>query len=169
MKRVMLLAALAATIGTSAAASAQKLGDVTPYNFAFRIGLVYPVNDNLRDINDNFILLGADYTFTSQYLKNSDTFLSIDYIAKALNGDQGSYWPILINQRFYGQDGMYWMVGAGIVNADFTRTDTVFGARVGVGKNLGPNIFAEASFFWSDKIRGDLHANSIGFSLGYRF
>lgn len=169
MKRVTLIAAVAATLGVTAAASAQSLGDVTPYNFGFRVGVVYPSDSKLRDINETFLAIGADYTFTKQFLKNSETFLSLDYLAKAWNGDQGSFWPVMVNQRFHGQDGTYWLVGAGIVNADFTRTDTVFGARVGLGKNFGPHVFGEATFVWSDKIRGDIRANSFGVSIGYRF
>ncbi len=168
MKRVMLTAAIAATLGVTAVASAQNT-DYTPHNFSFRLGTVFPLDHHLRDVNKTFLAIGADYKFNTQYLKNGETYFSLDYIAKAWTGEKGTMWPLMINQRFMGKDGSYWSLGAGAVNMNFSKSDTVFGARFGVGKNLGESIFVEGAFLWSDKSRGNVRATSLGFYIGYRF
>jgi hypothetical protein len=45
----------------------------------------------------------------------------------------------------------------------------VFGARGGVGAELGPQIFMEATFFISEETDDNINGASVGLFLGYRF
>src|SRR5688572_2403391 len=102
MKRFLFAGAMAAALSTAALAqyTEDKL-EVTPYNIAVRGGAFLPLEDNLSDVADIFINIGLEYTFARQYLRGSDTYISIDWFGKGISGDQGSVFPIAVNQRFY--------------------------------------------------------------------
>ncbi len=177
MKRKLTLVFVAALSALSVLASAQYTRepmDPTPHNFSFRLGIVFPFESELREVSDRFFGVGADYRFGRQFIKNSETFFSIDYIARATNGDQGHFFPICINQRFWDMKEVagrraYFFVGIGAFVYDIVKTDTVFGARGGFGLELGPAIFAEAVFFMSEDTDTGINGSSAGLFLGYRF
>ncbi|MBI5705463.1 MAG: hypothetical protein HZC36_00560 [Armatimonadetes bacterium] len=174
MKRLQGLISVGALALMTGSAMAQiENFDPTPYNFSFRFGIVMPGTDPLREIENNWLSIGIDYTFSKQYVKGSETYLSIDWIGKSGSGEKGSYWPILVNQKFFtaGQEDArtYITVGVGVVNFNVSSSDTVFGGRLGFGVELSRQIFAEASYFASDAAKGGLRAQSFGAYIGYRF
>lgn len=177
MKRLNVLLSAGALLVSSGAAIAQGSSvDVTPYSFSFKLGGLFAANDGLRDVERIWWAVGADYTFKTQFLKNSETFLSVDYNASNASAKKGSFWPVMINQRFFTNEGgidgterTYFTLGLGAFVFDITGTETVFGGRIGVGRELGEHIFVEGNFFYSDVIPGGVRATSAGFYLGYRF
>lgn len=177
MKRWAMVLTAGLTLAMSAAASAQfGQGQInpTPYNFSFRGGVVLPLDSDLRDVSTTWLSLGVDYTFVRQFIRNSETYLSVDYIAKSGAGQQGTYWPIMVSQRFFlGQeesDNRQWVFGGlGVVVFDINKTATVFGGKVGYGREFSRNIFAEGTLYLSDRAEPGLSAFSLGVHLGYRF
>ncbi|MCX7799670.1 MAG: hypothetical protein N2109_04935 [Fimbriimonadales bacterium] len=171
-QRLCTVAALAA-FGT--AAFAQGGLDVTPTNLAVRGGGFLPFDDELNDFSEGFAGIGIDIFFPQQYLPNSRTYLSIDWLGKSATGSKGNFFPICLNQRFSlgkaeeGQPGSYFFVGVGATVFDFYSTNTQFGARAGIGIDLGPHVFAEGTFFWSDTSTGGIDGTGIGVYLGYRW
>ncbi|HRK22685.1 MAG TPA: hypothetical protein PLX06_12790 [Fimbriimonadaceae bacterium] len=177
MKRSLVLAASAFGLGCAALSSAQSGSaiDPTPSGISFRGGIVLPIDDDLRDVAKTWGAFGLDYTFTKQYLKNSETYIGLDYISRSIDGNRGTYWPLMVGQRFYqggnalGENRTYFNAGLGVVFFDITGSDTRVGAKIGVGKEFGPNIFGEATMFWSQQSQDGINANSFGFWIGYRF
>jgi hypothetical protein len=175
MTRQIKAAALAATfvVGAYAAAQQSTLGDTTPSNMAVRGGIFLAIDDNLRDVNDSMVAFGVDFIVQAQYLKNSTTYLSVDWLGKDLSGADVNIFPICINQKFNlgVSQGYktYGFVGVGATIYDIDSSDTVFGARGGLGVELGPNIFAEGTLYWSDKTAGDITNLGTGIYLGYRW
>jgi hypothetical protein len=166
-------AALLGLAGASNAQYSQDRLDPTPYGYSFRLGVLFPSDDTLSNLGDNWLGVGIDYAFTKQFFKGSTTYFSLDYIVRGFEGDKGSYWPLLVNQRFYGENvgeqRMYALVGFGAVIFDLNQHDAVFGGRLGVGYELGQHIFVEASHFVSETAKGGVRASSTGIYLGYRF
>jgi hypothetical protein len=168
MKRLLVLAALS----TSAFASAQ-IG--TPVNLEFRVGIVYPLHEFTRDLTGSSLIgFGADYFLERSLFEGGETFLSLDWMGRGLNGDKGNMFPICLNQRFYmGGDfesgnRTYYFLGAGVAIIDVVNTNTVAAARVGYGREMGPHTFGELTFVISDHSSG-ARATSLGAYLGYRF
>lgn len=169
MKRFALILGLAAATMANA-----QLNDVYPSNASIRAGWAYPLDDGVRDIWKQLIGVGIDYTFQTQFIRGSETFLSIDWLGGSGSGAKGNAFPIILNQRFRGTDAdgnpsrTYTFLGVGLAIVDFTSSKTTLGARAGIGTALGENIFAEGILFWSDAAAG-ARANAIGVYLGYRF
>jgi hypothetical protein len=154
MQRWLMAVATATAIifsGNASAQYGQDRIDPTPYGFSFRAGGVFAIDDDLNDFADGWFGFGIDYAFTKQYLRDSETFFSVDYITKSSSGEKGTYWPILV------------------VIIDLASSDSVIGGRVGFGLELGERIFAEASLFLSEDNRDGVAATSGGVYLGYRF
>jgi hypothetical protein len=169
MKNLTILAAL----GLAAVSSAQSNFLEEPTNIAFRLGYVYPIDSGMRDVASSYIGVGADFFTGIRLLKNAETTISIDWFGKSGSGAKGNAFPIMINQRIYNGDATvggrsYFFFGAGVVFADITNADTVLGARVGYGRELGENLFAEGIFTYSEAAKGS-RVTSLGFYLGYRF
>ena len=168
MKRLLVLAALC----SSAFASAQGIG--SPVNLSMRLGYVLPLDEFTRDITGNMIGFGADYYLERSLFEGGETFLSLDWMGRGMNGDKGNMFPICLNQRwFVGGDyesgnRRYYHLGAGVAIVDVVTTKTVMGFRAGYGAELGPHVFAELNFVWSEEASG-ARANSIGGYIGYRF
>jgi hypothetical protein len=181
MKRCLILAASAFGLGVLAAsASAQVRAeplDPTPTGISLRGGIMIPIDNNTRDFAKFWAGFGLDYTFDRRFLKNADTFISVDYLFKSSSGDRGSMWPVLLGSRFYTADELnyeeggrtYLFAGIGAVFFDAVGSDTRVGGKVGVGREFGPFIFGEATLFLSEQSKGGISANSIAFYLGYRF
>ena len=174
MKRTLTLAASAFGLGAAAIATAQAPIDARPSGIAFRGGLVVALDKDLRDRDKTWAGLGLDYTFTTQYLKGGETYISVDYIFNSSSGNKGSYWPVMLSHRFYNNDGAeegkrsYLNAGIGAVFFDIESSEVGAGLKFGFGREFGPNIFGEATLFLSEARQG-INANSIGFYIGYRF
>ncbi len=170
MKRLWILAAV---VGFAAVAPAQKL-DYKPSNISVRVNVAYPLDDATRNLTKTLIGVGIDYEFLTQFLKGSTTFLSIDWYGKSGNGAKGNIFPLLINQKFYSNQGVdgkgrtYLFGGLGLVFLDITSSKTTIAAQAGFGYEFGPNIFSEFKLLISDSANGS-KANLVGVSLGYRF
>lgn len=170
MRTLIVLAAL----GSAAFGSAQTVG--TPTNLAFRLGYAYPIDNETRDLVRNFIGVGADYFFTRSLLSGGETTISFDWLGKSGSGSKGNIFPICINQRWYGNNGMdmeaghrsYFQLGAGVAIVDVTSTKTVLAGRAGYGVEFGEHIFGELNLVFSDDAHG-ARATSVGAYLGYRF
>jgi hypothetical protein len=166
------LIAVAAAASLSVGALAQF---DTPVNLAFRIGYAYPLDSKTRDTVRNFIGVGADYFFGKSLIgQNGETTLSFDWLGKSGSGAKGNAFPIMLNQRWYGparpgtEQRTYAFLGLGVAIVDVVSTDTVLAARAGYGVELGPKIFAEGTFLFTDDASG-ARATSVGVYLGYRF
>lgn len=171
------LAAFAAALGFVGVASAQPI-DAAPSNLTFRGGVVFPLDDNLREASDLFFGVGIDYLFPNQIIRagNSETYFSVDWFVKGTSGARGNVFPLAINQRFYSDvSGIsrygrtYFTLGLGAAVIDVNRSATRFLVRGGVGVELGPNVVAEAIATFSDKTRDNVRANALGVYVGYRF
>jgi hypothetical protein len=103
MKRLCILAA---SFGLAAMASAQAQ-DITPTNIAIRAGVAYPLDNGTRSITHTLIGAGMDYYFPVRYIRDSDTFLSIDWLGKSGNGAKGNIFPIMLNQKWYSANQTY--------------------------------------------------------------
>lgn len=158
------------------AAFAQSSGktEVTVNNLAVRGGVVLPIDSSLRNVANQFIGAGVDYTFDKQYVQNWTTYLSADWIGKAGNGGHGNIFPVCINGRFdlggSHSSGLYGIVGIGAFFVDVaSASDTTLGVRGGVGYNLGPNIFTELTGFLTTASSGGVRPSGVGLYIGYRF
>lgn len=173
-KGLLPIAALALVSGAALAQDSQGRFDPTPYNFSFRLGLVLPSTDPLRAMENNWLGFGMDYTFPKQFFKGSETSVSADYIAKSFSGEHGSFWPIMVNQKFFsgdfGEEGRtYFLAGIGVVMFDVSTSDTVFGGKIGAGVEFSKQLFLEGDYYISDASKGNIRAQSLGLWFGYRF
>jgi hypothetical protein len=174
------MAAALAAVGIVGGAMAQQDTkiDATPSYLTFRGGLLFPLDDNLRESSDLFGGIGIDYEFPTQLIRGSLTYASIDWWFRTSNGDNGNVFPIAINQRFYSKGGSqfydegrsYFFVGAGVAIIDVAGKSTgKWMIRGGVGMEIGPNVIAEGVITFSDESSTKVRANGIGVYLGYKF
>jgi hypothetical protein len=170
--KLTICAAISAVAGVAAAQSDTKL-DLTPSNVQIRGGIYLPFDTTMRGISDNYAAIGVDILFPQDWIPQSKTYLSIDWLAKSLSGSHGNVFPVCINQKWYGKtyDNMntYIFVGAGATFFDIYASDVVFGARGGIGIDLGTNIFLEGTYYWSDASTGNVSNIGTAFYLGYRW
>ena len=178
-KKVMAMAL--ATIGIVGGALAQSDDtsiDATPSYLTFRGGLIFPLDDNLRESSDLFGAIGLDYEFKTQLLRGSTTYFSAEWWFRASNGDNGNVFPLAINQRWYtGRQSPYYEggrfyffagIGAAIIDVA-GKSSAKWMLRGGIGTELGPNVIAEGVLTWSDESSTKVSANSVGVYLGYKF
>lgn len=178
MKQLFYGAAIIAAIAGSGVASAQSntptMSPVSASGVAIRGGFVVPLDDNLRDISKSFVGIGAEYTFTHQYLSNSETYISLDWITKNINSGD-SFYPICVNQRFYtgnskyGSGRAYFFVGLGETLYNLGDTSKKICGRGGIGMELGPSVFFEGTAFFAGKDGLGNSGNAVGAYVGYRF
>ncbi|MBX3096159.1 MAG: outer membrane beta-barrel protein [Fimbriimonadaceae bacterium] len=172
MKRTLWMAAL----GLAAVAPAAQTSSFGyPSNLSFRLGWVYPIDSVTRNNSRSLIGVGVDYFLERSLLENGETVISFDWLGKSGSGAKGNIFPIMLNQRFYNNDGTnygtertYWFFGAGVSFIDVVNSDTVLTLGAGVGKEFGQNIFGEVRFLYSDSA-GGARATSVGAYVGYRF
>jgi len=178
MKQLFYGAALLAAIAASGTAAAQSndptIGKVSPSGVSFRVGMALPLDDNLKDISNSFLGIGAEYTFTHVYLNNAETYISLDWVAKNINGGD-SFYPICINERFYtgnsryGSGRAYFFLGAGETFYNLGANSRKLAGRGGIGMEIGPSLLLEASAVFSGKDNDGVSGNVLGFYVGYRF
>jgi len=181
MSMKFMAAALAAVgiVGGAIAQTDSTRIDATPSFLTFRGGLVFPLDNNLREASDLFAGIGIDYEFPTQLIKGSTTYASVDWWLRASNGSNGNVFPIAINQRFYSKGSgtsmydegrTYFFVGAGVAIIDIASKSTgKWMVRGGVGAEIGPNVIAEGVITFSDESSTKVRANGIGVYLGYKF
>lgn len=170
-----------ATIGIVGGAFAQSDDtriDATPSYLTLRGGIVFPLDDNLRESSDLFFGIGLDYEFQTQLIRGSTTFFSADWWLRTSNGDNGNVFPLAINQKFYTKresryyEGgrTYFFVGAGVAVIDVAGSSSAkWMIRGGVGMEIGPNLIAEAVGTYSDESSTKVRAAGVGVYVGYRF
>ncbi len=167
MKRLFVLAALgAAVIG-----GAQTITE--PTDVSFRLGGAYVLDTNMRDQTGNLMGVGIDYYLRSSFVPGGETYFSLDWLGKSASGCHGNAFPIMVNQRVYLTNDREWgrkyaFLGAGIVCMDVYTSKAVAGLRGGVGLEIGPHIFAEATATLSD-VADTARCHTIGAYIGYRF
>lgn len=180
MRRFMNLAAVAAVLGVSGATFAQEeTRDYTPHGFSFRIGVNLPIDEELSDaLGNSLFAFGIDYRIDRPFFPNGETYFSVDWFGRNSTGQKGNLFPVNINHKWFttatglptsGDNRSYFFAGVGAVFVDVVQSDTVIGARAGVGVELGPYFFTEGAFYVSDRANGNIRATSAAIYLGYRF
>lgn len=163
-----------AMMALSGTASAQYTSgsDTTLTNIALRLGAVAPLDSRLdRQVNGLFGF-GIDYYLDRSLLKNSTSYISVDWISENIKGNKNLF-PIFINQKFnFGHSvdskPAYGFLGLGVMIVDIDRSGTKLAIRGGVGMELGSSLFLETAVTFSDEVKG-IRGNTIGAYLGYRF
>jgi hypothetical protein len=169
MKKMFVAAGLVAASMSFAQSSNFEL----PSNAGLRLGILYPIDSNLRSNSNSYFGVGLDLPISFTLTREAEGFLSFDWIGSATSGGKGNIYPLFFNQRFYskvqpGQPRNYFTVGGGFTVINVTTSKTVLAAKLGYGTELGQNLYGEANFIYSDAA-GGVHATSLGFYLGYRF
>jgi hypothetical protein len=151
-----------------------------PSFFTGRLGVLLPVDSNLRDLSRTFIGLGIDYTFSNQWVPNGETFVSIDWITRTTGGGRFNLFPLCLNERIYltqrsngrnlvGTQGQaYAFLGVGATLFDFNSSTFRFGGRAGLGTSISNNVLAELALYLSTADSG-IRANALGLYIGYKF
>jgi hypothetical protein len=150
-----------------------------PSFFAIRAGIAFPIDGGLSDVSTLFVGAGVDFTFSNNIFKNSETFISIDWLGRTHGRERFNLFPLAINQRFYlnpGQTGKYGaaagtyyaFIGLGGTIYDFQDSNFRFSGRAGLGAMITQNWLAEATLYLGEPDKG-IHADAIGLYVGYRF
>ena len=167
MKHLMIVAAL----GMVASSFAQNAPVVDTNGLSVRLGGEYPFEKGVRNVLGNPTALGLDIVAPQSYIKNTSSFISIDYFAKQF-GKSKYFMPVMLNAKFGGMTlsgrDSYGFLGVGAVFANISTSATLFGARAGVGTHLGEHVFVEAAAMFSTD-RDGMRANNFGVYLGYKF
>jgi hypothetical protein len=151
--------------------------DATPYNMSFKAGLYWPIDDNLRNVDNMFFTIGAEYVFPTQIIRGSETFLEVDAIFHTTSSSNITLIPITLNQRFWGGPGSsifghngrsYFYVGGGVTWID-PRGQAKLTFHGGLGSDIGPRTYAEAALFISEQDAHPLRNTGVQLTVGYRF
>lgn len=168
--RTLALAACAGVLATSA--FGQRRWDPTPYHYNFRIGVAFPSDGVLTDLDDNWVALGIDYNFGTSVLRTGNSFFSVDYIAPEFTHSGERLWPIMFGNRFFSgaedEAKSYFLAGLGAIVIDAGDGDWTAGGLLGGGFNLGPNVLLEGRYTFGSKANG-INPSAFGIYLGYRF
>ncbi len=170
MKRTIIFAAIFA-LGAQAFAQDNSL---IPVNMNIRGGFVYPLEDATRNATGNMFGIGLDFNTNMNLLKGGRGFLSIDFTGKSLDFKGNSIISVMYNQRFpFGYNkstdaATYLFGGLGVSFIDIGTSKAVWGARGGLGTDLGEKMFAELTFTFSGDANG-AKGNSAGVYVGYKF
>lgn len=173
---------LAAAVLGATVLSANALGqltrtpiDATPYNISIKGGVFFPIDSNLRDVDNLFGGVGIEYLFPTQLISGSETFMELDWLFHTTAGDNLNGFPLTINQRFnmkgglFGKGASYFYVGAGVTWFD-PHGAAKFTGHVGVGTDIGPKVFVDAGLFFSEEDKNlGLRNTGLLMALGYRF
>jgi hypothetical protein len=160
---------VSAFAATSSTSSQNKQWDVTPYGYNFRVGVAFMSDDALND-DENWFSLGVDWNIEKSILNTGNSFLSIDFITQNFDGDGGTIWPVMLNNRFFTGDGnTYLIAGIGGMVVDLEgEAEFVLGGRLGAGVNFGEHLFLNGWYNFSRKVDG-VNPSHLGVYLGYRF
>ena len=179
MRRFIKGAAIAAAIGVGAAGFGQSTtNDYTPTNLSLRIGAAWPLDDNLSDISDVLFAAGVDWRLDRPFFAGGETYFSLDWFGRSTSGQNGNVFPVCINHKWFtsgtglqtAEDRRtYFFAGVGAFFVDVGSSDTVIGARGGLGLELGPYFFAEVAGYISDKTSTSVRGPAIAAYVGYKF
>ncbi len=151
-----------------------------PTDLSVRVGAAFPLDKSTRsNMNDVLMGIGFDYFLPRALVPgaNGESTISVDWLSKSIQGSGGNMFPIMLNQRWYNNEGYtglgdrrtYFFAGIGLVVIDFGgSSNTSFGGRAGIGVEFGEHLFGEASLVLSDEHNG-ASATNVGLWLGYRF
>jgi hypothetical protein len=149
-----------------------------PSYFTVRAGVDFAIDNKLADYTPILLGAGVDYTFSNAFIKNAETFVSVDGMFRTRGSGRLNLFPACINERFYlsqkvanttGSAGLaYVFVGLGATLFDSGNSTFRFGGRAGIGTQLGSSWVAEASVYLSAPDQGAA-ADVIGVYLGYKF
>lgn len=177
-KLIALVLATMGIIGGAFAQSDDSRIDATPSYLTFRGGLLFPLDDNLRESSDLFGGVGIDYEFPTQMIRGFTTYFSADWWFRTSNGDNGNVFPLAINLRKYtskqspyfegGRFYFFGGIGAAIIDVA-GKSSAKWMLRGGVGTEIGPNLIAEGSLTWSDESDTKVRAFGLGVHIGYKF
>jgi hypothetical protein len=163
-----------AALMISGAAFAQT-SDLGMNGVSLRFGMVFPLDNTLSSVTDNFANFAIEFQAPSSLAKGTDTYFAIDYFSKNLgNFTKGSVVPVTYNMRVYQKSGTtrqtYAYGGLGVAVVDLTGpSDTVLCVRGGFGMNTSEHLFLEAGGTFTTKTNTQGSFNTIGLYIGYRF
>lgn len=172
MNKILAVAAAVGALGVSAFGQAQKKYDFTPYNYGFRLGASFAQDSALNETDDTLLTIGVDYNFGTSILRRGDSFASLDLASGEFGAEDGSLWSLMMNNRFYFDEvskQSYLIVGIGALFTDLDESDVLFGGRVGLGFNVGENLYLVGQYTFGQKTGGDINPAHTGFFVGYRF
>ncbi len=165
------LIALAALMVTGAAyAQNNDMNGVS-----FKLGMAFPLDNTLSGVNDNFTSLGIEFTTPSPMVRNTESYLSIEYFSKSLGSfGKGSAIPVTYNMRFFQKTGTarqtYAYAGLGFAVLDFIgASQTVAAVRGGFGMNISEHGFVEAGGTFTANSNTNGAFNTVGIYFGYKF
>ncbi len=168
------LVALAALM-ISGGAFAQT-SDLGMNGVSLRLGMVFPLDNTLSGVNDNFSNIALEFQSPSGLSKGTDSYFALDYFSKNLgNFGKGSVVPITYNVRIHqhssgGTRQTYAYGGLGLAFVDLLGpSETVLCARGGFGMNVSDHSFIEAGATFTPSTSSSGSFNTIGISIGYRF
>ena len=167
------LIALAALM-ISGAAFAQT-SDLGMNGISMRIGMVFPLDNKLSSVNDNFTNLAIEFQRPTSLSGGTDTYFAIDYFSKNIGTlGKGSVFPVTYNMRVYQRNGTtrqsYFYGGLGFAFVDLIgSSDTVVCARGGFGMNVSDHTFIEAGGTFTAPTNSSGSFNTLGIYVGYRF
>jgi opacity protein-like surface antigen len=169
------------SLALNASAAQTGLGAAPPPQpsyFTVRAGLDFAIDGRLSDYTPILIGGGIDYTFSDAFVKNGETFISVDGMFRTRGSARANLFPFCINERFFlspkGQNASplpgtaYAFIGLGATLFDVGSSTFRFGGRAGLGTYLGSNWIAEASLYISSPDNG-VAADMVGVYLGYKF
>lgn len=163
-----------AALMISGAAYAQT-SDLGMNGVSIRLGMVFPLDNTLSSVNDNFANLALEFQAPSSMAKNTDTYFALDYFSKNLgNFGKGSVVPITFNMRVYQKSNVtrqtYAYGGIGVAFVDLAGpSETVLCVRGGFGMNTTEHLFIEAGGTFSAATPSQGSFNTVGLYVGYRF
>jgi hypothetical protein len=150
--------------------------DAYPYNMSIKGGVFFPLDDNLRSVDNLFGMLGAEYVFPTQLIRGSETFAEFDWIFHTTASSSVNVFPLTLNQRFWSQPGKglfgtgrtYFFVGAGVTWIE-PKGQAKLTFHGGLGAELGARTFIETSLYIGEQDSNLLRNSGIGVNVGYRF
>ena len=150
-----------------------------PDYFTLRAGLAFPIDSSLSHASTIFVGAGVDFTFSNQFFKNAETYISVDWLGRTHGNARFNIFPLALNERFYFQPGAtgkygapagaaYAFIGLGGTIYDFSNSTFRFSGRVGLGTQFTQNWLAEATLYVAEPVNG-VHADAIAAYIGYKF
>lgn len=188
MKKILAVSLVGGALALSSAALATQYGSIQaptpqPQYFTVRAGGVISLDSRLNNVSNTYVGVGADYTFSRQWFKNGESFLSADWLTNTSHGHSRFNWfPFAINERFFlsgaksvttnvGNNAQsYVFVGLGATYFDNIQ-QWAFSGRGGFGFQFAGNWVAEAVLNLSTQTRepNRLGGDAIGIYVGYKF
>lgn len=139
-----------------------------------KVGVFYPVQNNLRNAFNNTGLIGAEYEFLHLATLPNGIKQAVSFSAEAWGKNDFGAVPFTVNYSFETPNRFRFSAGIGLAadQAPFSdgttdhRVHLAYGLSVAYIFSPKPNsFFVEAKFLGN----GDTDLSGFAFSLGYRF